>query len=121
MDGSVKITSNTVVYAAFKKKEISTITFDANSGAGAMDSVSIDKGSSYTLPVSKFTRATSIMNGMMLKGSISPPIMDRTPPKTDPITPESPFMAPIPPTAFTRSSSDSHWDTSYDCAAGRTQ
>ena len=55
MDGSVKITSNTVVYAAFKKKEISTITFDANSGAGAMDSVSIDKGSSYTLPVSKFT------------------------------------------------------------------
>ena len=54
MDGSVKITSNTVVYAAFKKKEVSTITFNSNGGAGAMDVATVDKGSSYTLPISKF-------------------------------------------------------------------
>ena len=55
MDGSVKIISNTVVYAAFKKKEVSTITFNSNGGAGAMDVATVDKGSSYTLPISKFT------------------------------------------------------------------
>ena len=48
---------NVTVTAKWKAKPIPkvSITFDNDGGTGSMDAVSIDKGSSYTLPISKFT------------------------------------------------------------------
>ena len=54
---SITASDNVTVIAIWKNKPVPkvNITFNANGGSGSMDSVSIDKGSSYTLPVSKFT------------------------------------------------------------------
>ena len=55
---------NVTVTAKWKAKPIPkiNITFDNDGGTGSMDAVSIDKGSSYTLPISKFTPPAGINN-----------------------------------------------------------
>ena len=54
---SITASDNVTVTAKWKAKPIPkvSITFDNDGGTGSMDAVSIDKGSSYTLPISKFT------------------------------------------------------------------
>ena len=54
---SIVASDNVTVIAVWKNKPIPkvNITFNSDGGAGAMDAVTVDKDSSYTLPISKFT------------------------------------------------------------------
>lgn len=48
---------NMTLYAQWEKVEYATITFNANGGSGSMQSISVVKGSSTTLPNVTFTRS----------------------------------------------------------------
>ncbi len=50
----ITITANTTVTAVWQFIKV-TVSFAAGEGTGTMDSVQVDKGSSYTLPVNGFT------------------------------------------------------------------
>ena len=66
----------TAVYNKFKKL---TVTFDANGGIGAMDSVKIVNGESgeyYTLPECGFTREGYTFNGWLITGTVKMSVWD---------------------------------------------
>lgn len=54
---SFALNSDIILYAQWKKVEYATITFNANGGSGSMQSISVVKGSSTTLPNVTFTRS----------------------------------------------------------------
>ena len=66
----------TAVYNKFEKL---TVTFDANCGIGAMDSVKIVNGESgeyYTLPECGFTREGYTFNGWLITGTVKMSVWD---------------------------------------------
>ena len=54
---SFALNSDIILYAQWEKVEYTTITFNANGGSGSMQSISVVKGSSTTLPDATFTRS----------------------------------------------------------------
>ena len=54
---SFALNSDIILYAQWEKVEYATITFNANGGSGSMQSISVVKGSSTTLPDATFTRS----------------------------------------------------------------
>ena len=54
---SFALNSDIILYAQWEKVEYATITFNANGGSGSMQSISVVKGSSTTLPDVTFTRS----------------------------------------------------------------